>query len=84
MKVSVEDGVLTLSGERADEKREERDGYIHLERRRGSFSRSFRVGKQVEVDQIAAKYESGVLTLTLPKKAEVKPRKIEVQVQSQP
>lgn len=82
VKVNVEDGVLTLSGQRATEKRDEKDGYLHLERRRGSFSRSFRVGKQVQVDQIVARYDNGVLILTLPKKAEVKPRKIEVQVQA--
>ena len=80
IQVSLEDGVLTISGERKFETKKEDKNYLHRERSYGSFTRSFRMGKNVQVDKIAAAYKDGVLTMTLPKAEEVKPRQIEVTV----
>jgi len=78
--VSLEDGVLTLSGERKLEGENEAQGYVHRERRFGSFKRSFKLGKKVQADTISASYKEGVLAVTLPKAEEIKPRQIEVAV----
>ena len=78
--VSLEDGVLTLSGERKTENEKEGPNYVHRERNTGSFKRTFRLGKEVKADKISAAYKDGVLTVTLPKAEEVKPRQIEVSI----
>lgn len=78
--VSLEDGVLTLSGERKVEGEKEDQGYVYRERSFGSFKRSFRLGKEVQADTISATYKDGVLEVTMPKSEEVKPRQIEVAV----
>ena len=75
IEVLVEDGVLTLKGERQDA-REEQDGekgYRRLETFRGAFHRAFRLGDQVDADGIRAVYRNGILELTLPKVPEAKP-----------
>ncbi len=74
--LSVEKGVLTLAGER---RAPEDDGErTRAERRFGTFERSFMLPENADTDAIDAKYEQGVLTVTIPKKAEAQPRKIEV------
>ncbi|MFT5369711.1 MAG: HSP20 family protein [Candidatus Latescibacterota bacterium] len=78
--VSLEDGVLTVAGERKSEDEKEGKNYVHRERTYGSFKRSFRLGKEVQAATISAAYTEGVLTVTLPKAEEVKPRQIEVAV----
>jgi len=78
--VSLEDGVLTVAGERKPEDEKEGKNYVHRERTYGSFKRSFRLGKEVQADTISAAYTEGVLTVTLPKVEEVKPRQIEVAI----
>ena len=78
--VSLEDGVLTLSGERQVEGGNEDQGYVYRERSFGSFNRSFKLGKEVQADTISATYTDGVLAVTLPKAEEVKPRQIEVEI----
>ncbi|MFH1804135.1 MAG: Hsp20/alpha crystallin family protein [Pseudomonadota bacterium] len=77
--VSVFEGVLTVTGEKKST-RESDEGARIVERRYGSFKRSFRLPEHVDVDNIAAKFDKGVLVLTLPKIAEIKPepRKIAV------
>lgn len=80
IQVSLEDGVLTVSGERKFESEKEGKNYLHRERTYGSFTRSFRMGKNVQADKISAAYKDGILTITLPKAEEVKPRQIEVTV----
>lgn len=76
--VHVEGGVLTLKGEKRDERREERKGYRHLETVAGSFERRFQLPSEVDLDAVAATYKNGVLTVTLPKAAEARPRTIPV------
>ena len=78
--VNVENGVLTLSGERKFAKEEKRDDYHHVERSYGKFSRSFRVPTTIDVTNVQAAYKNGELEVTLPKAPESKPRSIEVKV----
>ncbi len=79
--ISVSSNVITLKGERKVEK-EERDkgGYRHIERRYGTFQRSFSVPGGFDGNKIQARYENGVLHLTLPKREEKKPKQIDVKV----
>ncbi len=72
VKVTVEDGVLTIRGERKQETEEKKKNYHRVERVYGSFSRAFTLGENIDKDNIEAKYEDGVLRLTLPKVEPVK------------
>lgn len=78
--VRVENNVLTLRGkkERKDEVKEE--GYFRSERAFGTFSRSFSLPTTVDITKIAANYKDGILTLTIPKAEEAKPRQIDIKV----
>jgi HSP20 family protein len=79
--VSVEEGVLTISGERKAEKKEEKDGkYRYYERTYGSFERSFRLPDNVDAGKIRASHKNGVLELSIPKTEPSKPKQIEVKV----
>ena len=78
VKVSVEDGVLTLSGERQFEK--EKAKYHRIERSYGSFIRSFTLPGDADDSKVAAKFKDGMLTIRLPKDEKSKPRKIDVKV----
>lgn len=80
IKVSVVDGVLSVSGERKFKKEEKDANYLRSEIRTGSFSRSFTLPDTVDADQISADYKDGLLLVKLAKKEEVKPKEIEVQV----
>jgi HSP20 family protein len=74
--VKLVDGGLTIKGEKKDEKEEKRKDYYVSERRYGSFERYFRLPDGVDTDKIEANFKKGVLTVTLPKKAEAqKPAK---------
>ncbi len=78
--VSVENGVLTIAGEKREERREgEKEAFHVYERRYGRFERSFTLPTNVDADHIRARYESGVLEVTLPKTEEAKPRKIQIE-----
>ena len=66
--VGIENGVLTISGEHKTEKKEEEKNYQHREFTYGSFSRSFTLSDEVDEDKVDAKYEKGILQLTLHKK----------------
>jgi len=72
VKVTVEDGVLMIRGERKQETEEKKKNYHRVERVYGSFSRAFTLGENINKDNIEAKYEDGVLHLTLPKMEPVK------------
>jgi HSP20 family protein len=74
--ISVHNSVLTVSGARQAEERKEGESYALYERQFGSFSRSFSLPDMADGERIEAKLEHGVLTLTIGKKAEAKPRKI--------
>ena len=78
IKLSVEDNVLTLSGERKVEKETDKKNYHRIEREYGKFERSFRLPKEVDAENIKAKYKNGVLTVQLPKTEAVKPKEIAV------
>lgn len=77
--VEVEDRVLTISGEIADAIDEETERYTHRERYHGAFKRSLRLGDQVDVENIEASFENGVLTLALSIMPEAQPKQIAVQ-----
>lgn len=76
--VSLEDNVLSISGQRKMEKVSENDTYHRLERSYGAFQRAFSLPKGVDTTKVNAKFKDGLLSLTLPKSEEVKPRKISV------
>ena len=83
MSVEVEDGVLTISGEKREERQAE-DG-ARRERRYGRFSRSIRLADDIDPDNISARHEHGVLTISLPKRAlpEEQKKRIEIQAGQQ-
>jgi HSP20 family protein len=78
--VRFENGVLTLRGERKLEKEEQRENYHRLERSYGTFTRSFTMPGTLDAEKIRAESKNGVLTISLPKRAEAKPRSIQVKV----
>lgn len=78
--IRVEDNILTIRGERKFENKVNEDNYLRVERAYGSFSRSFSLANSVKSDEIKADYRDGVLTLSLPKREEAKPKQIKVTV----
>ena len=72
VKVSVVGDVLTISGEKKTEQRDEKKNYYRIERSYGSFSRSFTLPAEISVDKINAEFKDGVLHVTLPKTEEAK------------
>lgn len=76
--VHVTGNVLTIKGERKEEKKEKKAAYIYQERTYGNFSRSVTLPTDVDVDKAEAEFEHGVLTLTLPKAEAVKPKTIKI------
>jgi HSP20 family protein len=80
VEVRVEDGSLYLKGERKFEKEVKEQNYHRVERSYGSFVRSFPLPASVDADKAQAEYKHGVLTLTLPKREEAKPKTIKINV----
>jgi HSP20 family protein len=78
--VRVENNVLTIRGERKFEKEEKEENFHRIERRYGSFVRSFTLPTSVDTDNVKADYENGVLKIQLAKRAEAKPKQIKVNV----
>lgn len=78
IEVHMENGLLTLRGERSFASSEEKDGYKRVERARGSFYRRFSLPDTADADRISAKYTNGVLEIVIPKHEKVQPRKIAV------
>ena len=80
VEVHVRDGVLTLKGEKKVEKTEEDENRYFSERRYGSFQRSMSLPERIDEAKIAAKFDKGVLHVTMPKRADAKPsaRKIDI------
>ena len=78
--IRVENNILTIRGERKFEKKVNEDNYLRVERAYGTFSRSFTLANSVNADAIKAEYQNGVLTLTIPKREEAKPKQIKVNV----
>jgi len=79
--VTFENSVLTLTGERKQDSSVRREQYQRVERRFGSFSRSFTLPASVDAGQIAASYKDGVLTIRLPRREEAKPKQISVNIE---
>lgn len=80
VKITLEDGVLTMQGERRQEKEEKGTRYHRVERSYGSFVRSFALPDLVDETKVKAEYKDGVLNLHLPKSEKAKPKAIEVKV----
>lgn len=78
VEITIEDGVLTLSGERKSEFTDEKNCCTVNERAYGRFSRKFNLHNSIEVEKIKASFSDGVLTITLPKVETALPRKIEI------
>lgn len=78
LKINYQDGVLSISGERKLENKESDENYVRVERSYGRFDRSFKLPQSVDVAKIEAKYNDGVLTVTVPKAEESKPREISI------
>lgn len=80
IQVTVDNNVLTVSGERRYEKETEAENCHRMECAYGTFSRSFTLPRSVDPTNIKANYKNGVLRLTMPKKEESKPRKIDIKL----
>ena len=78
--IGVENNILTIRGERKFENKVNEENYLRVERAYGSFSRSFSLANSVKSDAIKADYQNGVLTLSIPKREEAKPKQIKVNV----
>ena len=78
VQLHVENNILTISGERKFDKEEKKEGYHRIERSYGTFTRSFALPNNVQGDQVTANMADGVLTVKVPKKAEVQPKRIAV------
>jgi HSP20 family protein len=80
VEIRVEDNTLYLKGERKFEKEVKEQNYHRVERSYGTFTRTFSLPNSVDADKVAANYKDGVLTLTMPKKEEAKPKTIKINV----
>jgi len=79
LRVNFEDGLLTVSGERQFERKDDRN-YHRIERSYGSFVRTFSLPRTVDATAITADYKNGVLEIAIPKKEEAKPKQIQINV----
>src|SRR5690242_3068100 len=80
VKLSVENGVLLISGHREQEKEEKGKRYHKIERAYGNFARSFTVPEAVDAEKVTAEFKHGLLTVRLPKSEKARPKSIEVKV----
>ncbi len=80
VKVTVDNGVLTIRGERKQEKEEKGKKYHRIERFYGSFTRSFTLPENVDDTKIEASFKDGILNLQVPKSREVKPKAAEIKI----
>ena len=80
IQVSLQDGVLTISGERKEEKVSKESEVHRQERYYGKFARALTLPTAVAADKVKAAYKDGVLTVTLPKAEEAKPKQIDVNI----
>jgi HSP20 family protein len=82
VKLSLRDNTLYISGEKKEEKVDEKEGYYHKESSSGSFTRAVPLPTEVHLDQVEAKFEKGKLLVTLPKDKEVKEKTREIPIHS--
>jgi|SRR5947209_11746926 len=78
LNVSLENNTLTVQGERKFEKEEKEENFHRIERRYGSFTRTFRLPNTVDTDKVEASYDKGILKVMLAKRAEAKPKQIKI------
>jgi len=78
IEIKIENNTLTLKGERKFEKEAKEENYHRIERSYGSFYRSFTLPYYINQDKINAEYENGALKITMPKKTELKPKKVKI------
>lgn len=76
--ITIENNVLKLSGERRFEQEAKEEEYHRVERAYGSFTRAFSLPTRVDPERVEASFQDGILTITVPKAAEARPRKIEI------
>lgn len=76
--INVEDHQLTVSGERKEEKKEEKENYLRMERSYGRFFRSIPMPKNADVDNVKAEFKNGEMKILIPKTKESKARKIDI------
>ncbi len=81
IQMEIEDNVLTIKGERRFEEKVDEERYYRVERRFGSFQRSLALPQGVKAEEISAAYDDGILTVTVPKVEEEKPKRIEIKAQ---
>ena len=81
--ICVENNTLTVTGERKFEKEEKEENFRRIERQYGSFTRTFTLPTTVDAEQVKASYDKGILKISLPKKAEAKPKQIKIGVGSE-
>ena len=80
IEVKLANGVLSIKGEKREEKEEKRKDYYRRERSFGSFERSFQVPEGIDTDKIAASFKNGILSVTLPKSAEAQKQAKRIEV----
>lgn len=80
VKIDLKNGVLTLTGERKEEKEEKGKRFHRVERSYGSFMRSFTLPSEVDEQKISADHRDGILSIHLPKSPSAKPRAVEIRV----
>ncbi len=80
IKLTVEENVMTIQGERKSECKKEKDGYSRMERFTGNFKRQFTLPENIDLKSINAKSKHGVLEITLPKKEPASPKSMEVKI----
>jgi HSP20 family protein len=80
VKVSLQDGLLTISGERKFEEETKKENYLRVERGYGSFTRSFTLPSSVDAKKIGAEFKDGMLEVKLQKSEEAKPKEVEIKV----
>ena len=78
VKITVQNDVLTIKGEKKQESEKKGENYYRVERYYGTFQRSFTLPSSVASDNINASYDNGILTINIPKVEEAKPKEIEV------
>ena len=81
VEVRVEDNTLYLKGERKFEKEVKEENLHHVERSYGAFNRTFALPGSIDSEKVQAEYKNGVLTLSMPKREEAKPKTIKINVQ---
>jgi HSP20 family protein len=78
VEIEINDGVLTVSGERKTEHEERKEGYHRVERSYGGFSRSLSLPQDIDAEQVEASFDKGVLEVRIPKPAERKPHRVQI------